>query len=163
MRRFHTLILGLKGIFMNTSHLATAMLVCAIALTLSACNRSGETIGQKIDGAATQTKEAAADAASQASASMEKTLEKTAEVVKEDSAKASNAFGDAAITTSIVASLTKDPDLSALKIDVDTKADKVSMHGSAPSTQARSRAASIAQSVKGVISVDNQLTIKEKS
>jgi hyperosmotically inducible periplasmic protein len=147
---------------MTTAPLSTAMLMCALALTLSACNRSGETIGQKIDGAVTQTKEAAANATSQASTSVEKTLEKTAEVFKEDSAKASNAFDDAAITTSIVAGLAKDPDLSALKIDVDTKAGKVSMHGSAPSTQARTRAASIAQSVKGVLSVDNQLTIKEK-
>ncbi len=148
---------------MITLHLSTAILISTLAFTLSACNRSDGTVGQKVDGAVKQTQDAAANAASQATTSVEKALEKTAEVIKEDSAKASSVLDDAAITTSIVAGLAKDPDLSVMKIDVQTKAGKVSMHGSAPSTQARARADSIAQSVKGVMAVDNQLTIKEKS
>ena len=148
---------------MTTQRTATALLLTASLITLAACGRSDETLGQKVDGAVSQTKEAAQQASSQAAASVEKTLDKTSEVMKQDSAKATNVLDDAAITTSINAGLAKDPDLSALKIDVDTKAGKVSLHGSAPSTQARDRAVTIAQSVKGVISVDNQLTIKEKS
>jgi hyperosmotically inducible periplasmic protein len=148
---------------MTTLHLSTAMLISALALTLSACNRSDGTVGQKVDGAVQKTQEAAAKAASQASTSVDRALEKTADIIKEDSAKASSVLDDAAITASIVAGLAKDPDLSVMKIDVQTKAGKVSMHGSAPSTQARSRADGIAQSVKGVMAVDNQLTIKEKS
>jgi hyperosmotically inducible periplasmic protein len=148
---------------MTTQRTATALLLTASLITLAACGRSDETLGQKVDGAVSQTKEAAQQASSQAAASVEKTLEKTSEVMKQDSAKATNVLDDAAITTSINAGLAKDPDLSALKIDVDTKAGKVSLHGSAPSTQARDRAVTIAQSVKGVISVDNQLTIKEKT
>ncbi len=142
---------------------ATALLVTVSLITLAACGRSDETVGQKVDGAVSQTKEAAQQATSQAATSVEKALEKTSEAVKQDSAKAASVLDDAAITTSINAGLAKDPDLSALKIDVDTKAGKVSLHGSAPTTQARDRAITIAQSVKGVISVDNQLTIKEKS
>ena len=148
---------------MTTQRTATALLLTASLITLAACGRSDETLGQKVDGAVSQTKEAAQQASSQAAASVEKTLDKTSEVMKQDSAKATNVLDDAAITTSINAGLAKDPDLSALKIDVDTKAGKVSLHGSAPSTQARDRAVTIAQSVKGVISVDNQLTIKEKT
>jgi hyperosmotically inducible periplasmic protein len=141
----------------------TALVLTVSVITLAACGRSDETLGQKVDGAVSQTKEATQQATSQAATSVEKTLEKTSEAIKENSAQASTTFDDAAITTSINAGLAKDPDLSALKIDVDTKAGKVSLHGSAPSTQARDRALTIAQSVKGVISVDNQLTIKEKS
>jgi hyperosmotically inducible periplasmic protein len=141
----------------------TALVLTVSLITLAACGRSDETLGQKVDGAVSQTKEAAQQATSQAATSVEKTLEKTSEAIKENSAQASTTFDDVAITTSINAGLAKDPDLSALKIDVDTKAGKVSLHGSAPSTQARDRAITIAQSVKGVISVDNQLTIKEKS
>ncbi len=132
-------------------------------IALTACNRTDETLGQKVDGAVSQTKEAAAQATNQVTTTVEKALEKSTAIVKEDSAKANNVIDDAAITTSINAGLAKDPDLSAFKIDVDTKAGKVSLHGSAPTTQARDRAISIAQSVKGVTSVDNQLTIKEKS
>lgn len=148
---------------MTPQRTATALILTASLVTLVACGRSDETVGQKVDGAVSQTKEAVQQATSQAAVSVDKALEKTSEAVKQDSAKATSVLDDAAITTSINAGLAKDPDLSALKIDVDTKAGKVSLHGSAPSTQARDRAITIAQSVKGVISVDNQLTIKEKS
>ncbi len=148
---------------MITQRTAIALLLTASLITLAACGRKDETLGQKVDGAVSQTKETAQQATSQAASSVEKTVEKTSEAVKENSTQASSVLDDASITTSINAGLAKDPDLSALKIDVDTKAGKVSLHGSAPSTQARDRAITIAQSVKGVISVDNQLTIKEKS
>ena len=66
---------------------------------------------------------------------------------------------DARITTEISAGLAKDSDLSALKIDVDTDAGRVALHGTAPSTEARQRASKLASDVKGVVSVDNQLTV----
>jgi hyperosmotically inducible periplasmic protein len=145
---------------MNAPH--TAMKVCALmllALSLNACGRKDETMGQRVDEAVADTKKAA----SQATAAVEKSMEKTAESAKERQAKAAETLDDAAITTSITASIAKDPDLSAFKIDVATKNGNVSMHGSAPTEQARARAMAIAQSVKGVIQVDNQLTIKPKS
>jgi starvation-inducible outer membrane lipoprotein len=61
---------------MTTLHLSTAILITTLALTLSACNRSDGTVGQKVDGAVKQTQEAAANAASQATTSVEKALEK---------------------------------------------------------------------------------------
>jgi len=71
----------------------------------------------------------------------------------------SNAVSDAAITTSIKADLAKDPKLSALAIDVDTTGGQVVLHGTAPDAAAKSRATELAQGVRGVESVDNQLTV----
>ena len=150
---------------MTTQRTAIALLLATTAVAFTACGRSNETMGQKVDGAVAQTKETA----SQAASSVEKSIEKASDAMTQNSTSPSNTsatsstLDDAAITTSINAGLAKDPDLSALKIDVDTKVGKVSLHGSAPTTQARDRAVTIAQSVKGVISVDNQLTIKEKT
>lgn len=153
--------------------------LAAVTLTaaLVACGRPGETVGQKVDGAIAQGKDAmqeaktaskegvesAQQATKDAVASAEKSVEKTAEASRESTAKMGEAIDDAAITASISASLAKDADLSAIKIDVDTKNGRVSLHGPAPSEQARTRASTIAQSVKGVVSVDNQLTIKKSS
>jgi osmotically-inducible protein OsmY len=56
--------------------------------------------------------------------------------------------------------LATDKDLSAIKIDVDTKDGVVTLTGPAPSESARDRATEIAKNVKGVSSVNNQLTVK---
>ena len=70
------------------------------------------------------------------------------------------AMDDAGITASVKTDLAKDPELSALAINVDTKDGAVTLHGPAPSVAAKDRAESIAKSVKGVKSVTNQLEVK---
>ncbi len=70
------------------------------------------------------------------------------------------AADDATITAAVSAGLAKDPDLSAIKIDVDTQAGKVTLRGPAPNPVAKERAEEIAKNVKGVSSVDNQLEVK---
>jgi len=75
--------------------------------------------------------------------------------------KTGDALADAAITTSINADLLKDPELSVIKIDVDTKAGKVTLNGLTPNETARIRAGKIAAAIKGVTSVDNYLTVKK--
>lgn len=81
------------------------------------------------------------------------------------SARTSQAIGnsvdDIAITASVSAGLAKDADLSAIKIDVDTKNGAVSLTGPAPSVAARERASAIAKGTKGVVSVDNKLVVKD--
>lgn len=67
---------------------------------------------------------------------------------------------DAAITAQVSAGLAKDPTLSALKIDVDTRDGVVTLNGPAPTQEAKDRATAIAQGVKGVSSVMNQLSVK---
>lgn len=149
---------------MNSPHITLKIFAMVLsAAMLFACGRKDEALGQKVDGAVTQTKDAAKQATTEATAAVEKSMEKTTAAASENKVKAVEAFDDTAITTSIIASIAKDPDLSALKIDVSTKNGNVSMHGSAPTEQARARAVAIAQSVKGVMNVDNQLSIKPKS
>jgi hyperosmotically inducible protein len=75
-------------------------------------------------------------------------------------ADASRAVSDAAITASIKTDLLKDPDLSVLKIDVDTKAGVVTLNGLANDEPARQRAEKMASSVKGVKEVRNFLVVK---
>ena len=72
--------------------------------------------------------------------------------------KAEEAVSDVSITAAVSAGLAKDPDLSALKINVDTRDGVVSLNGPAPSAAAKARAESIAQAVKGVKSVHNNLS-----
>jgi len=67
---------------------------------------------------------------------------------------------DAAITASIKTDFLKDPDLSVLKIDVDTKGGVVTLNGLAGDEPARQRAEKMAGSVKGVREVRNFLVVK---
>jgi hyperosmotically inducible periplasmic protein len=69
--------------------------------------------------------------------------------------------GDLAITASIKAGLLKDPDLSALGIDVDSREGVVTLSGEAGDEAARTRATRIAESVKGVKEVRNRLAVKK--
>jgi osmotically-inducible protein OsmY len=69
--------------------------------------------------------------------------------------------GDGAITASIKASMLKDPDLSVLKIDVDTRDGVVVLNGLARDEAARERAGKIAEATKGVREVRNHLTTKQ--
>lgn len=75
-----------------------------------------------------------------------------------DSTRAS--LGDAAITASIKTDFLKDPDLSVLKIDVDTKDGVVTLNGLADNEAARRRAEQLAGAIKGVREVRNHLTVK---
>jgi osmotically-inducible protein OsmY len=67
---------------------------------------------------------------------------------------------DAVITTTVKAELAKDSSLSAMKINVDTDSGRVILRGTAPTPQARDHATALASGVKGVVSVDNQLTLE---
>ncbi|MFT4195724.1 BON domain-containing protein [Ottowia sp.] len=73
--------------------------------------------------------------------------------------RAGGAVGDVAISASVSAGLAKDPDLSALRITVDTQDGVVSLNGPAPSAAAKARAETIARNVKGVKSVQNHLAV----
>jgi hyperosmotically inducible protein len=77
--------------------------------------------------------------------------------------KVADAVGDAAVTVAVNAELAKDAQLSALRIDVDTLDGRVTLAGSAPNDAARDRATVLAQSVKGVKSVDNRLAVAPTS
>ena len=136
---------------------------------LMACEsaESSKTVGQKLDTAVAKTEQAATDVKDATKASIESAataLRDGATQARVAAQTASDGMNfdaqDASITASVSAGLMKDPDLSALKIDVDTKKGVVSMYGPAPSQAALERATIIAKAVKGVSAVDNKLTVK---
>lgn len=87
-------------------------------------------------------------------------VEATADTAATDATTAAN---DAAITASIKAELARDTELSTLRINVDTKEDRVALRGTAPNALARDRAARLAATVEGVRSVDNQILLNSSS
>jgi len=140
------------------------------SLTLVACDKAdNRTAGEKLDSAISNSQKAANDAkdkteqmASDAKAKMESSgaTAKVTEAVKDAGAAVSGAADDATITAAVSSGLAKDPDLSAIKINVDTKGGNVTLTGPAPTAAAKSRAEDIAKGVKGVSSVDNKLDVK---
>ncbi|MBA3593499.1 MAG: BON domain-containing protein [Pseudomonadota bacterium] len=137
--------------------LAATVYSVAVLLALAACNKAddGKTVGQSVDSAIAKTEQAARDAGN----------------AMKDASKDAQASGnqavitmgekidDAVITTSVNASLAKDPDLSATKINVDTKNGVVTLNGPAPTAAAKDKATDLARRVKGVTSVNNQLVV----
>jgi hyperosmotically inducible periplasmic protein len=69
-------------------------------------------------------------------------------------------IADMTITAAVLAGLSKDADLSALNINVDTKNGAVTLNGSAPTEAVRERAGKIATTINGVESVENKLSVK---
>jgi hyperosmotically inducible periplasmic protein len=156
---------------MNRTHRSlTAVLLAGSALALAACdNADNRTAGQQLDSAIAKTEQAAETAAAKTAEALRDAKEKvdasgtTAEVkdaAKDAGAAVSATVDDAAITASVSAGLARDPDLSAIKIDVDTKAGVVSLKGPAPTAAAKARAEEIAKGVQGVSSVNNLLEVR---
>lgn len=148
--------------------LTTLLVTAAAAMALTACGRDdSRTAGEKVDAAIAKT-EAATDKAAaeikqegaQAKAAIERSADKAANAMDNAANKVADKTADAMITASVNAELAKDPSLSALKIDVDTRDGKVVLSGTAPSTTARERATTLAANVKGVNSVDNRLEVR---
>jgi len=154
-----------------------AVLVAGAALTLAACDKSdNRTAGEKLDSAVAKTEQAADTAAaktgqavkdatakvesSSTTAEVKEGMANAKEAAKDAGAAMSATVNDAAITASVSAGLAKDPDLSAIKINVDTKGGAVSLKGPAPTAAAKARAEEIAKGVQGVTSVSNQLEVK---
>jgi osmotically-inducible protein OsmY len=129
-------------------------------MALAACDRNdGTTVGQKVDGAMAEAKVAAANVKQTA----ERGVEHAAQISKEKSAEMAHTVNDAAITAAINAGLAKDKELSALRINVDTKDGRVALYGSAPNEAAKQRAQQIAQAEKGVTGVDNKLAVESRT
>lgn len=149
--------------------LNTFVLSAATVLALGACGRSddGRTAGQKVDAAIAKTEQAGSELSAEAKAAAERARQalgnganKAGDGLDNAVDKLSNKVSDAGITASVNAELAKDAALSALRIDVDTSDGKVRLSGTAPTVDARQRATLLAQSVKGVVSVENRLEVR---
>lgn len=152
----------------NLKSVTLALSIVALA-SLSACGKQGDgqTAGQRLDSAVASTEQAAAEAKAKAEASMAKAgdaLKDASQKAEASGAKTVQSMAekadDAAITASISAEFAKDADLSAFKINVDTKNGNVTLNGPAPTEAARDKATKLAKSIKGVASVSNNLTVK---
>jgi hypothetical protein len=67
---------------------------------------------------------------------------------------------DSAITTKVKAAIFNDATLKTMQISVETFKGKVQLSGFVNSPQAVTRAGEVARSVKGVVSVKNDLIVK---
>ena len=149
---------------MTTTRLKTLAVAALGALALAACDdRTDRTVGQKLDSALERTQQKLASAGDK----IAQQTDRAATNLKEKTNAAATAsdgspkpMSDTAITASIKTDFLKDPDLSVLKIDVDTRDGVVVLNGLAENDEARARAERIAQGVKGVREVKNYLVTK---
>ena len=138
--------------------LAAAVCSVAVLLALAACGKTddGKTVGQSIDSGVAKTGQAATNAGN--------AMKDGTRDAQASGSQASTTMGekidDAVITTSVNASFAQDTDLSAIKINVDTKDGIVTLNGPAPTAAAKDKATVLAKQVKGVASVNNQLVIR---
>ncbi len=148
---------------------SSAVAVIALTFGLVACDKAQEppTVGQQVDSAIQNTEQAAMDAkinAEQALSNAGNTMDSASTdagaAITSAANSASDLAEDASITAQVSAELAKDADLSAIKIDVDTQNGAVRLSGPAPSQAAKDRASTLAESVKGVVSVNNELIVK---
>lgn len=155
--------------------LMKVLAVSALALGLAACGpNDNQTAGQKLDNAIEKTEQAADNAKIEADRAAEtagQKLDNAVDATKDAAAEASQATQEAAsnaadtmseagITAKVNAALVGDPELSALKINVDTHGNAVTLNGEAPNQSAKDRAEQLAKAVEGVQSVNNLLTVK---
>lgn len=163
------------GVRKPVLHWTSASLV-ALALGLTGCGDQGDsqTAGQKVDAVIAKTQDAAERAKDKAEVlageardkvvasepAMREGAANVQEAARETGAAVASTVDEMAITASVSSSLAKDPELSAMRIDVDTKGGTVKLQGPAPSAAAKARAGDIAKAVKGVSRVDNQLDVK---
>lgn len=153
---------------MTPNALRAFLALSGAALMLAACDKPAApradagTAGHKIDVALERTQEKLAEATEKTKEQLAVAGRKTHEALAgagEQAEKGSTS--DTAITASIKASLLKDPDLSALKIEVDTTGGVVALNGTAPSPEAATRAGRIAEATKGVREVHNHVSAKK--
>jgi hyperosmotically inducible periplasmic protein len=146
---------------MDRSRLGGAATAVAMALALSAC-------GQPADEVGLQARKEGGKPAAGASDSKPAARDVTAkDPGAGQAAQATRAMGaaaakvdDATITAKVNAALAADKEASALRVDVDTQNGVVTLSGPAPTASAKEHVAEVARTVRGVQSVNNQLTLQ---
>jgi len=146
----------------NRTPVALVSMLAAVAL-IAACEKKTTTVNDTSPGSTsstTTTTVAPSTTASDAMAATTNAMDKAASATERGMAKAGEAMGDAAITGKVKTALIADPDVKALRIDVDTKDNVVTLNGTADTQANADKAVTIAKGIDGVKSVDNRLTIK---
>ena len=109
---------------------------------------SGSEAGRKADEKTDRAQDRAANAADRAQDKTGNAADRTGDAV-----------GDAAITTAVKSKFLADPDVSGLKIDVDTNNGVVTLRGTVPNAAEKTRALRMAKETTGVKNVRDQLKI----
>jgi hyperosmotically inducible protein len=135
----------------------TSIAALVASMAMVGCSKREQTdAGNTADRTVAQVNEKSRNVANDTASGMDKAKNAT----KNMAADAKDKVSDAVITTSVKAELAKDSNLSAMKINVDTDSGQVALRGTAPTANARDHATVLAQGVKGVVGVDNQLTVE---
>ena len=126
---------------MNGPYLRGAVAAAIAALALAGCDRDAK---QAVNKAGAEIKREAKEAGAQ---------------LKEAGEAAGQAVGDAAITAKVKAALLAEKDVKSRDIDVETFQGKVVLKGTVPDRAQSELALKVAQSVDGVKSVENRITV----
>ena len=165
--------------FRHRRSAALAAPALAVLLALAGCGErpQGDTAGQSLESAVGRTSEATADGRQRAreatvgAANSAKNATQDARTsvmgAGADARQAANGAAqaggakvdDAQITSRVAASLMGDRELANVRVDVDTRDGVVTLSGPVPSSSIKARANEIAQAVRDVKSVNNQLTV----
>jgi hypothetical protein len=136
---------------MKLPHRLIGIAVTTLAIAFAAgCDRktSMESTGDRADG----TSERAGEKMDRAATDMSREAD-----------KAGDKMSDAAITAKVKTAIIAEPGLKAMQIDVDTVNGVVTLTGTVDAPQLIDQARQVAQSVEGVKSVNNRLTVKASS
>ncbi|MCW8175151.1 BON domain-containing protein [Verminephrobacter aporrectodeae] len=133
---------------------ASTLAVGAVALGLTACDK-GSGVSQQLDSAVEKGEQAVADARTKA----EDVMQNAQDQLEQGASSVRGTIDDVGITARVHVALAEDPELRAAEITVGTVNGKVTLDGKVPTTTVRDRAESIAKTVSGVASVDNQLIV----
>lgn len=143
---------------MKSSNRITLAVVAAFATAVAAgCQRNtptdtaASTVDQNVGSVDQKTSQAAGDAGRQQSEASPGPLAEN---------KAGDVMADAAITAKIKTAIVSEPGLRSSQISVNTANGIVTLSGSVDTQQSAERAAQVAQTVNGVKSVENQLSVK---
>jgi osmotically-inducible protein OsmY len=136
---------------------ATMLAVLAMAAALGGCNRrdDSQTAGQKVDAAVSK----ADQKLDEAKASAEKTISDAKTATTDAMSSAATVVNDTAITAAVKSSLSADAGLKTSDLGVETREGRVTLRGMAADKSTRERAVQLATAVKGVVGVDDQLTV----
>jgi osmotically-inducible protein OsmY len=135
----------------------TSIAAIVAAMSVAGCSKRDQTDARSSsDQTVAQVDQKSRDVSNDAASGMDKAKSSARNMTQDAKDKVS----DAVITSTVKAELAKDSSLSAIKINVDTDNGQVALRGSAPSPDAREHATMLAQNVKGVVGVDNQLTVE---
>lgn len=87
------------------------------------------------------------------------TVGSTTDATRSATTTVATGASDMMITAKVKTALAANSNVSALKIDVDTKEGRVALTGTAPNAAARDTATTLVNGVEGVRGVDNRLVV----